>query len=481
MLILSSFGVDVAKDFKENMLNCWNKVLLLVEDEEITKYLPLLEYLLNAASISYYCQYKLVSAIQIVKTVSVKVSAVMYKLKLIKLARKNELKAHCTLLMALPNKHQLKFNIHKDAKTLMKAIGKMFGGNKETKKEDINLKFLRSLPTEWRTHTLIWRNKTDLEEQSLDNLFNSLKIYEAKVKSSSSASTSTQNIAFMSSNITDSTNKHVSAVASVFTASAKILVSALPSVDTLSNARIGRNLGENGPTSMGFDMSKVKCYNCHRKGHFARECSYDWSFQEEEEPTNYALMAFTSSSSSSSNNELRDNALVVLRQNLEKAKQERDYLKLKLVKFQTSLKNLRQLLASQTNDKTGLGYNTQVFTSSMFDCDEIFTSKSDDSLPTSLIYDRYHSGHGYHAIPPPYTGTFMPPKPDLVFHDVPNVNETVHTAFNVELTPTKPEKIYLTSIGPQHLSLRIGSLTQKMILRLRLHRMPLVLFSLLYK
>nr|GEX83172.1 ribonuclease H-like domain-containing protein [Tanacetum cinerariifolium] len=52
----------------------------------------------------------------------------------------------------------------------------------------------------------------------------------------------------------------------------------------------------------------------------------------------------------------------------------------------------------------------------------------------------YQSGEGYHAVPPPYTGTFMPPKPDLVFHDAPNVNETVHTAFNVELSPTKPDK-----------------------------------------
>nr|GEZ56798.1 ribonuclease H-like domain-containing protein [Tanacetum cinerariifolium] len=51
-----------------------------------------------------------------------------------KLARKNELKAHGTLLMALPDKHQLKFNSHKDAKTLMKAIEKRFGGNTETKK-----------------------------------------------------------------------------------------------------------------------------------------------------------------------------------------------------------------------------------------------------------------------------------------------------------------------------------------------------------
>nr|GEW75116.1 ribonuclease H-like domain-containing protein [Tanacetum cinerariifolium]GEZ46452.1 ribonuclease H-like domain-containing protein [Tanacetum cinerariifolium] len=231
--------------------------------------------------------------------------------------------------------------------------------------EDINLKFLRSLPSDWRIHTLIWRNKNDLEEQSLDDLFNSLKIYEAEVKSSFFASTSTQNIAFMSSSNINSTNEPVSAATSV-------------------SARTGRNLGSNGPTSMGFDMSKVECYNCHRKGHFARKCSYDWSFQAEEEPTNYALMAF-SSSSSSSDNELRDNALVSLRQNLEKAKQERDDLKLKLEKFQTSSKNLYELQASQTNDKTGLGYNSQVFTRAMFDCDDYLSSGSDESLPLVLF------------------------------------------------------------------------------------------------
>nr|GEX91596.1 ribonuclease H-like domain-containing protein [Tanacetum cinerariifolium] len=127
-----------------------------------------------------------------------------------RLARKNELKAHGNLLMDLPDKHQLKFNSHKDAKTLMEAIEKRFGESLVQihdrlqklisqleilgislflSQEDINLKFLRSLPSGWRTHTLIWRNKTDLEEQSLDDLFNSLKIYDAEVKSSSSAGT----------------------------------------------------------------------------------------------------------------------------------------------------------------------------------------------------------------------------------------------------------------------------------------------------
>nr|GEU93199.1 copia protein [Tanacetum cinerariifolium] len=360
----------------------------------------------------------------------------LWRLFSMRLARKNELKARGTLLMSLPNKHQLKFNIHKDAKTLMDAIEKRFGGNKKTKKvqktllkkqyenftgsssesldqiydrvqklisqleflreslypEDINLKFLRILPTEWRTHTLIWRNKTDLEEQSLDDLFNNLMIYGAEV------------------NISD--------VASVYATSAKILVSALPNVDTLSNDVIYsffanspqpdnddlKNLGANGPTSMGFDMSKVECYNCHMKRYFARECRSPKDARRnvaaEEEPTNYSLMAFTFSSSSSSDNE-------------------------------TSSKNLSQLLASQTNDKTGLGYNT---------------SETNDSLLASPIYNRYQSGDGYHAIPPPYTRTFMPHKPDLVFHDSPNVNETDHTAFNVELSPTKPDK----DLSPTH-------------------------------
>nr|GFC61402.1 ribonuclease H-like domain-containing protein [Tanacetum cinerariifolium] len=109
------------------------------------------------------------------------------------------------------------------------------GSNNE---EDINLKFLRSLPSEWKTHTLIWRNKADLEEQSLDDLFNNLKIYEAKVKGSSPSSQHTQNIAFVSSNNTDGTNESVNAAPSIFTASSKAKVSTLLNVDRLSDAVI---------------------------------------------------------------------------------------------------------------------------------------------------------------------------------------------------------------------------------------------------
>ncbi|GJZ33082.1 hypothetical protein Tco_0578518 [Tanacetum coccineum] len=51
-----------------------------------------------------------------------------------KLARKNELKSRGTLLMDFLNKHQLKFNTYKCAKTLIEAIKKRFRGNKESKK-----------------------------------------------------------------------------------------------------------------------------------------------------------------------------------------------------------------------------------------------------------------------------------------------------------------------------------------------------------
>nr|GFB28445.1 hypothetical protein [Tanacetum cinerariifolium] len=137
------------------------------------------------------------------------------------------------------------------------------------------------------------RNKTDLEEQSLDDLFNSLKIYETEVNSSSSASTSTQNIAFVSSSNIDSTNEPISDAAGVLVVSAKLLVSALPNVDTLSNVVIYSFLASQS-NSLQLDnddlkqidaddleemdlkwqmaMLTVECYNCHRKGHFAREC-----------------------------------------------------------------------------------------------------------------------------------------------------------------------------------------------------------------
>nr|GEY86745.1 hypothetical protein [Tanacetum cinerariifolium] len=113
----------------------------------------------------------------------------------------------------------------------------------------------------------------------------------------------------------------------------------------------------------------------------------------------------------------RDTALVTLRQKLNQAEQEKDDLKQKLDKFQTSSKNLTELLASQTNEKHGLGY-----LSSESDC---------ESLSPSPLSDKSQPTGGFHDVPPPITRTFMPPKPDLVFYTVPINVETGHSTFTV--------------------------------------------------
>nr|GFB66607.1 hypothetical protein [Tanacetum cinerariifolium] len=77
----------------------------------------------------------------------------------------------------------------------------------------------------------------------------------------------------------------------------------------------------------------------------------------------------------------------------------------------------------------------------MFDCNDYLSSESDsESWPPSSLYDRFQPSDGYHAIPSPYTGTFMPPKLDLVFNTALTAVETDHPAFNVQLSPTKPEQ-----------------------------------------
>ncbi|GJV40332.1 hypothetical protein Tco_1418772 [Tanacetum coccineum] len=126
--------------------------------------------------------------------------------------RRNEMKARGTLLMALLNKDQLKFHSYKDVKLLMKAIEKRLQKlisqleiqGEVITQEDINLKLFRSLPSEWKTHALIWRNKEEIETISLDDLYNNLKIYEPELTGSSSTRQNSQNVAFVSSNSTNS-------------------------------------------------------------------------------------------------------------------------------------------------------------------------------------------------------------------------------------------------------------------------------------
>nr|GEW36531.1 putative ribonuclease H-like domain-containing protein [Tanacetum cinerariifolium] len=236
---------------------------------------------------------------------------------------------------------------------------------------------------------------TTVEQRMLSFLWKLLKrgleIYEAEVKSSSLSSQNTQNIAFVSSNNTDSTNESVNVVPSVFVVSSKATVSTLLNVDSLDLKwqmamltmrarrflkRTGRNLGSNGTDTIRFNMSKVECCNCHRRGYFARE-----------------------------------------------------YRSSRITGTKKLLKDLSQQ-------------------SLVFDCEELHCHESDNSVPKNPKNNRYKIGEGYHAFPPPYIRTFMPHKSDLVFNDAPTASESVANVLNVESSINKPSKDMSKTLRP---------------------------------
>nr|GEW18070.1 hypothetical protein [Tanacetum cinerariifolium] len=246
--------------------------------------------------------------------------------------KKNNVKARTTLLLSLPDEHQLRFSKYKTTKELWAAILKTFGGNEATKKrkknllkqqygnfktegsetleqtfnrlqviisqlqfidvevekDDLNQKFLTSLAPEWLMHTIVWRNRNDLDTMSLDDLYNHLKVYKAEVQKNSNLNS--QNMAFISSSKHSSRDEDgntacVSTASTTFpTASASIEEDDMEEMDIKWSMallsmradkfwkRTGKKISIQGSDVAGFDKSKVECFNCHKMGHFAREC-----------------------------------------------------------------------------------------------------------------------------------------------------------------------------------------------------------------
>nr|GFC20718.1 hypothetical protein [Tanacetum cinerariifolium] len=158
----------------------------------------------------------------------------------------------------------------------------------KVEKDDLNQKFLTSLAPEWLMYTIVWRNRNDLDTMSLDDLYNHLKVYEAKIQKKSNLNS--QNMAFISSSKNSSGNEDsntacVSTSSTTFpTASANIDDDDMEEIDIKWSMallsmkadkfwiRTGKKISIQGSDMAGFDKSKVKCFNCHKMGHFAREC-----------------------------------------------------------------------------------------------------------------------------------------------------------------------------------------------------------------
>ncbi|GKE92181.1 ribonuclease H-like domain-containing protein, partial [Tanacetum coccineum] len=259
-----------------------------------------------------------------------------------KAQRRLEVKAKSTLMMGIPNKHQLKFNSIKDAKKLLEAVEKRFGGHAATRKTQRNLlkqqyENFTTPSSEMLDETFDrlqkLRNKADLDTMSMDDLYNNLKVYEPEVKGMYSSINTAHGVSTASTQVNDANSTNIDNLSDA-------VIYDLEEIDfrwkmarlTMRARRFLKNtrwkLNVNGNETVGFDKSKVECYNCHKRGHFARECraprnqdnknkecsrrsvpveiststalvscdglgGYDWSDQVEEGP-NYALMAFSS-------------------------------------------------------------------------------------------------------------------------------------------------------------------------------------------
>nr|GEW88645.1 xylulose kinase-1 [Tanacetum cinerariifolium] len=257
------------------------------------------------------------------------------------MAREKERKARTTLLMALPEDHLAKFHKMADAKKMWEAIKSRFGGNNKSKKMQ---KYL--LKQHFEGFSVSTSEGLHKGYDSFDDLYNNIRVFECDVKGITASSSNTQNMAFVSTDNTSSTNDFILLIINdddMEEMDLKWQVAMISMRIKKFYKRIGRKLQFDTKDPVGFDMTKVECFNCHKMRHFARdyrakgnqdsrrrdvgyngnkardngrrpayqddskalvtidEEDIDWSGHVEEDAQNYAMMAYSSSYSGSDN------------------------------------------------------------------------------------------------------------------------------------------------------------------------------------
>ncbi|GKE09032.1 retrovirus-related pol polyprotein from transposon TNT 1-94 [Tanacetum coccineum] len=244
-----------------------------------------------------------------------------------------------------------------------------------------------------------------------------------------------------SNNNTSSSNEAVNDAHGVTTASTQVNTAYSTNIDNLSDAVIcsffasqpnspqlvneDLKLTVNGNETIGFDKSKVECYNCHKRGYFVRECraprNQDYKNKESsrrnvpaEEGPNYALMAYSSLSSDSkvSNDSTCSKSCLEIVKLLKSQYDQlfKDFKKSELMVLgEITIGELRKKLKIVQNEKDGIQFNVDKFENA---------SKSLNKIIECQIVDNYKKRLGYeiyNAVPSPYTRNFMPQTPDLSF------------------------------------------------------------------
>nr|GEU77609.1 hypothetical protein [Tanacetum cinerariifolium] len=348
--------------------------------------------------------------------------------------RMNDVKARTTLLLALPDEHQLRFSKYKTAQELWASILKTFGGNEATKKtkknllkhlygnfkaegsetleqtfnrlqaigshlefmdieieqDDLNQKFLTSLAPEWLMHTIVWRNRSDLDTMSLDDLYNHLKVYEPEVQKKSESNS--QNMAFISSAKNSSGNEEVN-TASIPIASTQVS----PTGPNVATANISLD------TACAYIASQSNGFMENKEENHALVA-------DEEAPTEFSLMSKSSSDDETNLYHYKLGLAQVEARLVEYKSQEIKFCeKIKAIKFELNNKNIKierltNELENAKKEKDHLDSKLTGFQSA---------SKDLDNLLKSQRSDKNKEGLGYSAVPPPPAQVYSPPKKDM--------------------------------------------------------------------
>ncbi|GJS68906.1 zf-CCHC domain-containing protein [Tanacetum coccineum] len=300
-----------------------------------------------------------------------------------------------------------------------------------TPPEDLNVKILRSLPSEWDTHVVVWMNKPDFDTMGLDDLYNNFKIVEQKVKKSTGARNDDKNLAFVTTSGASSTNNINTVNPEVSTATTKVNTASTEILEYGTTKHEGKKvLSENWKANQSIDgmpillnmikskgssTKTVKIEDASEKAMCAIDgAGFDWSDMAEEEiQANMALMAFSDSEvkndKSCSKNYLKnyealkkqyDDLLVklsdtdfkaatykksvgckeyelgLLRTELEKVKQEKEGVDFKIAKFDKSAEDLSEMLESQITDKSEKGVL------------HLKDAEGTDCFPTTTIFEE---------------------------------------------------------------------------------------------